>query len=104
MVNIAIFWTCIRCGCGCGRCVHATIVQQLECTLAMPQHSRPVQSRARISVGVGHLARGGVSKGRPVGAKGRPVGAIAAGVVGTIAVAVGVVGVGFGGSFSRESV
>ena len=96
--------TCIRCGCGCGRCAHATVVQQLECTLAMRQHSRPVNSRARSSVGVGQLVRGGVSKGRPVGAKGRPVSAIAAGVVGTIAVAVGVVGVGFGGSFSRESV
>jgi hypothetical protein len=36
--------TRIRCGCGCGRCTHATVVQQLECTLAMPQHSRPVSS------------------------------------------------------------
>jgi hypothetical protein len=51
--------TCIRCGCGCGRCAHATVVQQLECTLEMPQHSRPVKSRARISVGVGQLVRGG---------------------------------------------
>ena len=56
--------TCIRCGCGCGRCAHATVVQQLQCTLAMPQHSRPVNSRARSSVAVGQLVRGGVSKGR----------------------------------------
>ena len=32
---------------------HATVVQQLECTLAMPQHGRPVNSRARSSVAVG---------------------------------------------------
>jgi hypothetical protein len=41
----------------------ATVVQQLECTLAMPQHSRPVSSGARSSVAVGQLVRGGVSKG-----------------------------------------
>jgi hypothetical protein len=57
--------TCIRwCGCGCGGCMHATVVQQLECTLAMPQHSRPVSSGARSSVAVGQLVRGGVSEGR----------------------------------------
>jgi hypothetical protein len=32
---------CIRCGCGCRRCAHATIVQQLKCTLAKRHHSRP---------------------------------------------------------------
>jgi hypothetical protein len=30
----------------------------------MPQHSRPVKSRALISVGVGKLVLGGVKKGR----------------------------------------
>ena len=50
--------TCIRCGCGCGRYVHASVVQRLECTLAMPQHSRPVNSRARSSVAVGQVVRG----------------------------------------------
>jgi hypothetical protein len=56
--------TRIRCGCGCGRCTHATVVQQLQCTLAMAQHSRPVSSGARSSVAVGQLVRGGVSEGR----------------------------------------
>ena len=91
--------TCIRwCGCGCGRCTHATVVQQLQCTLAMAQHSRSVSSGARSSVAVGQLVRGGVSKGRTrafVGFGGeRVVGAMAVGVVGAIAVAVGVVAVG----------
>ena len=52
--------TCIRCGCGCGRCTRANVVQQLQCTLAMPQHSRPVKSIARSSVAVGQLVRGAV--------------------------------------------
>jgi hypothetical protein len=53
--------TCTRCGCGCA---HATIMQQLKCTLAKHQHSRPAKSRARSSVAVGQLVRGGVGKGR----------------------------------------